>query len=81
MPWLVGLYITGAYWFTASTSFANPAVALARSITNTFSGIRPIDLPGFIVAELLGALIALALMGWLLRPEIIRQTQPRKAQS
>ncbi|RWF16240.1 MAG: aquaporin family protein, partial [Mesorhizobium sp.] len=47
----------------------------------TFSGIRPIDLPGFIVAELLGALIALALMGWLLRPEIIRQTQPRKAQS
>ncbi|TIV43246.1 MAG: aquaporin family protein [Mesorhizobium sp.] len=81
VPWLVGLYITGAYWFTASTSFANPAVALARSITNTFSGIRPIDLPGFIVAELLGALIALALMGWLLRPEIIRQTQPRKAQS
>ncbi|RUW29273.1 aquaporin family protein, partial [Mesorhizobium sp. M2A.F.Ca.ET.015.02.1.1] len=81
VPWLVGLYITGAYWFTASTSFANPAVALARSITNTFSGIRPIDLPGFIVAELLGALIALALMGWLLRPEIIRQTQPQKAQS
>ncbi|RVC89554.1 aquaporin family protein [Mesorhizobium sp. M2A.F.Ca.ET.017.03.2.1] len=81
VPWLVGLYIPGAYWFTASTSFANPAVALARSITNTFSGIRPIDLPGFIVAELLGALIALALMGWLLRPEIIRQTQPQKAQS
>ena len=53
VPWLVGLYITAAYWFTASTSFANPAVAIARSLTNTFAGIRPIDLPGFIVAELL----------------------------
>ncbi|AZO12922.1 MULTISPECIES: MIP/aquaporin family protein [unclassified Mesorhizobium] len=81
VPWLVGLYITAAYWFTASTSFANPAVALARSLTDTFSGIRPMDLPGFIVAELLGALIALALMGWLLRPGIIPQSQPRKAQS
>ncbi|MCV9997648.1 aquaporin family protein [Pararhizobium sp. YC-54] len=67
IPWLVGLYITAAYWFTASTSFANPAVALARSLTNTFSGIRPLDLPGFVIAELLGALCALALMGWLLR--------------
>ena len=46
VPWLVGLYITAAYWFTASTSFANPAVAIARSLTNTFSGIRPADLPG-----------------------------------
>ena len=67
IPWLVGLYITAAYWFTASTSFANPAVALARSLTNTFSGIRPLDLPGFVIAELLGALCALALMSWLLR--------------
>jgi glycerol uptake facilitator-like aquaporin len=67
VPWLVGLYITAAYWFTASTSFANPAVAIARSLTNTFSGIRPIDLPGFIVAELAGAVIGLALMNWLLR--------------
>lgn len=67
VPWLVGLYITAAYWFTASTSFANPAVALARSLTNTFSGIRPLDLPGFVIAELLGALCALALMSWLLR--------------
>jgi glycerol uptake facilitator-like aquaporin len=67
IPWLVGLYITAAYWFTASTSFANPAVALARSLTNTFSGIRPLDLPGFVIAELLGAICALALMGWLLR--------------
>jgi glycerol uptake facilitator-like aquaporin len=66
IPWLVGLYITAAYWFTASTSFANPAVAIARSFTNTFSGIRPVDLPGFIVAELLGAVLALGLMTWLL---------------
>jgi len=67
IPWLVGLYITAAYWFTSSTSFANPAVAIARSVTNTFSGIRPLDLPGFIVAELCGAVAALWLMNWLLR--------------
>ena len=67
VPWLVGLYITAAYWFTASTSFANPAVAIARSMTNTFSGIRSVDLPGFIVAELCGALGAMMVMGWLLR--------------
>src|SRR5438309_5067397 len=67
VPWLVGLYITAAYWFTASTSFANPAVAIARSFTNTFSGIRPVDLPGFIAAELCGAVVALMLMSWLLR--------------
>lgn len=68
VPWLVGLYIIAAYWFTASTSFANPAVAIARSLTNTFSGIRPHDLPGFIMAELGGAIAALALVSWLLRP-------------
>jgi len=67
VPWLVGLYITAAYWFTSSTSFANPAVAIARSMTNTFSGIRPADLPGFIAAELCGAVVALMLMRWLLR--------------
>jgi glycerol uptake facilitator-like aquaporin len=67
VPWLVGLYITAAYWFTSSTSFANPAVAIARSLTNTFSGIRPADLPGFIAAELCGAVVALVLMSWLLR--------------
>ena len=67
VPWLVGLYITAAYWFTASTSFANPAVAIARSMTNTFSGIRPADLPGFIAAELCGAVVALIFMNWLLR--------------
>ncbi len=66
VPWLVGLYITAAYWFIASTSFANPAVAIARALTNSFSGIRPADLPGFIAAELFGALAALAVMTWLL---------------
>ena len=66
VPWLVGLYITAAYWFTASTSFANPAVAIARSLTNTFSGIRPVDLPGFALAEIAGALVAMLLAGWLL---------------
>lgn len=70
IPWLVGLYITAAYWFTASTSFANPAVAIARSFTDTFSGIRPIDLPGFIGAELIGAALAVALFGWLLQSEL-----------
>ena len=67
VPWLVGLYITSAYWFTASTSFANPAVAVARSLTDTFTGIRPIDLPGFVAAQLAGALCGLVLTGWLLR--------------
>lgn len=67
VPWLVGLYITAAYWFTASTSFANPAVALARSLTDTFAGIRPLDLPGFVVAQLAGALAGLVLMSWLLK--------------
>jgi glycerol uptake facilitator-like aquaporin len=82
VPWLVGLYITAAYWFTASTSFANPAVAIARSLTNTFSGIRPIDLPGFIVAELFGAFVGMLLMNWMLgRPEVrgpvrIAETSP-----
>lgn len=67
VPWLVGLYITAAYWFTASTSFANPAVAIARALTDTFSGIRPLDLPGFIVAQCLGAMLAVWLIGWLYR--------------
>src|SRR5215470_8447774 len=80
VPWLVGLYITAAYWFTASTSFANPAVAIARSLTNTFSGIRPMDLPGFILAELCGAIAGMVLMNWLLgrvqvrRPVAITET-------
>ena len=65
VPLAVGLYITGAYWFTASTSFANPAVTLARAFTNTFAGIRLVDAPGFIVAQLLGALTATILLRWL----------------
>ena len=67
VPWLVGLYIAAAYWFTASTSFANPAVAIARSLTDTFSGIRPLDVPAFIAAQLVGAFVAMLLMNWLLR--------------
>lgn len=66
IPWLVGLYITAAYWFTASTSFANPAVAIARAFSNTFAGIRPLDVPAFIAAELAGALLAMLFAGWLL---------------
>jgi len=65
VPWLVGLYITAAYWFTASTSFANPAVTIGRAITDTFSSIRPMDIPAFIIAQFIGALIAMALAGWL----------------
>lgn len=65
VPWLVGLYITAAYWFTASTSFANPAVAIARALTDTFAGIRPIDVPAFIAAQLVGAILAMAVAGWL----------------
>ena len=61
----VGAYITAAYWFTASTSFANPAVTLARSFTDTFSGIRPSDAPGFMIAQLAGALAATFLFRWL----------------
>ena len=65
VPFAVAAYITAAYWFTASTSFANPAVTLARSATDTFAGIRPADAPAFIVAQLLGAGAATALFGWL----------------
>jgi glycerol uptake facilitator-like aquaporin len=65
VPFAVGAYITAAYWFTASTSFANPAVTLARSVTDTFSGIRPQDAPGFIAAQLAGALAATLLFRWL----------------
>ncbi|CAM5773338.1 glycerol uptake transporter protein [Labrys miyagiensis] len=81
VPWLVGLYITAAYWFTASTSFANPAVAIARSLTNTFAGIRPLDVPGFILAELIGAALALVLMGWLMRAPVTAQRPIHESQS
>ena len=65
IPWLVGLYITAAYWFTASTSFANPAVTIARSFTDSFSGISPTEMPFFIIAQLLGAAVASLICGWL----------------
>jgi glycerol uptake facilitator-like aquaporin len=65
VPFAVGAYITAAYWFTSSTSFANPAVTLARAASDTFAGIRPIDAPGFIVAQLLGAAAATLLFRWL----------------
>ncbi len=64
-PYAVAAYIVGAYWFTPSTSFANPAVTIARSLTDTFAGIRPQDAPAFVVAQLLGALAATALFAWL----------------
>ena len=67
-PVAVGLYITAAYWFTASTSFANPAVTLARSLSNTFAGIAPNSAPAFIAAQLVGAILGFAVMGWLLKP-------------
>jgi glycerol uptake facilitator-like aquaporin len=65
VPFAVGAYITAAYWFTSSTSFANPAVTLARAASDTFAGIRPLDVPGFIVAQLLGAGAATATFRWL----------------
>lgn len=65
VPFAVGAYITGAYWFTSSTSFANPAVTLARAASDTFAGIRPADTPGFIVAQLAGAMAATLLFRWL----------------
>lgn len=64
VPFAVGLYITGAYWFTASTSFANPAVTMARTLTDTFAGIRPADVAGFIGVQLAGAFAATVLFRW-----------------
>jgi glycerol uptake facilitator-like aquaporin len=73
-PFAVGAYITAAYWFTSSTSFANPAVTLARSVTNTFAGIRPTDVPPFIVAQLAGAVIATVVLRALAPPlETLRE--------
>jgi glycerol uptake facilitator-like aquaporin len=69
IPWLVGLTITAAYWFTASTSFANPAVTLARTLSDSFAGIAPASVPGFLAAQLAGALIGAALWGWLFAPQ------------
>jgi glycerol uptake facilitator-like aquaporin len=69
----VAAYITAAYWFTASTSFANPAVVLARSLSDTFAGIRPLDVPGFIIAQLAGAATATIVFRWLLAPRIQKE--------
>lgn len=66
-PMMVGLYITAAYWFTASTSFANPAVTIARSLSDTFAGIAPTSVPQFIFAQMIGAAVASVLFGWLLK--------------
>ena len=66
-PVSVGLYITAAYWFTASTSFANPAVTFARALTDTFAGIAPASAPAFIVAQVIGAAVGALVMGWLLK--------------
>lgn len=71
-PFMVGLYITAAYWFTASTSFANPAVTLARSLSDTFAGIAPASAPLFIVCQLMGAAVAACLFGWLLKERKVR---------
>jgi glycerol uptake facilitator-like aquaporin len=71
----VALYITSAYWFTSSTSFANPAVTIARALSDTFAGIAPQDVPGFLVAEILGAIAAAALFGWLLAPGAAKKTK------
>jgi glycerol uptake facilitator-like aquaporin len=76
VPFAVGAYITAAYWFTASTSFANPAVTVARCLTNTFAGVRPVDVPVFIAAQLAGAFAATLLFRWLMplageRPSVV----------
>ena len=70
VPFSVASYIVGAYWFTSSTSFANPAVTLARSLSDTFAGIRPIDAPVFIIAQMLGAMSATLLFAWLAPPDV-----------
>jgi glycerol uptake facilitator-like aquaporin len=75
VPFAVGAYITAAYWFTASTSFANPAVTVARSLTNTFAGVRPVDVPAFVAAQFAGAFAATLLFRWLV-PRISEEKPP-----
>jgi glycerol uptake facilitator-like aquaporin len=77
VPYAVGLYITAAYWFTASTSFANPAVTLARSLSDTFAGIAPAGVPAFVIAQLLGAIAAIVLAHWLWPTQSDRSTDKR----
>lgn len=78
-PWMVSAWIGAAYWFTASTSFANPAITVARSLSDTFSGIRPADVPGFIVAQLVGALVALLLARYLFTQPDASEQQARQS--
>lgn len=78
VPYAVGAYITAAYWFTASTSFANPAVTLARAASDTFAGIRPLDVPGFIAAQLAGGVAATFFCRWLCR---VSQSNDLKAEA
>jgi glycerol uptake facilitator-like aquaporin len=85
VPFAVGAYIASAYWFTASTSFANPAVTIARSLSDSFAGIRPVDVPAFIGAQLVGAVLATAVMGWLspalraVAPEVVVPHEPEES--
>jgi len=79
VAYAVGLFITAGYWFTASTSFANPAVTVARTLTDTFSGIAPAHAPAFVAAELGGAVLATAVFAWLLRPLGARATEAVEA--
>jgi glycerol uptake facilitator-like aquaporin len=77
-PWMISAWIGGAYWFTASTSFANPAITIARSLSDTFAGIRPADAPGFIAAQLIGALLALLVARVLFRADQVTVVAPAK---
>ncbi len=81
VPYAVACYITAAYWFTASTSFANPAVTLARAASETFAGIRPVDAPAFVVAQLVGALAATALFRWLVPPRPVAHLADSSAEA
>jgi glycerol uptake facilitator-like aquaporin len=76
VPYAVGLYITSAYWFTASTSFANPAVTIARSLSDTFAGIAPQGVPAFIAAQTVGAIVAIPLAQWLWGRCLVKQSVP-----
>jgi len=76
VPASVALYIVAAYWFTSSTSFANPAITIARSLSDSFAGIAPADVPGFIAAQLLGALVAAILGRWLFAPDVVLSPPP-----
>jgi glycerol uptake facilitator-like aquaporin len=75
VPFAVAAYITAAYWFTASTSFANPAVTIARAVSDSFAGIRPSDVPGFIAAQSVGGVLAITTVRWLLAPSVAREPE------